>query len=361
MPSGDPDGCGSGGSGTGGGTGGLEEEDVPQQAEAHAGDEEARQKAASDSGSGNCNAGGGGCIDSRGHAGGGLEGCGDGDAGGLRGSGGGCGLRFCCTSFVANASVYGHCFQWHVDADPLVEPAPSWLSPSYPNGEAGRPLLVSLVLYVDECWRRDWDAETLLLEQGSGVGLLVQPRPGRAVRPSPCARIACALRLLYPSRCCVFPVDAVLWFSLSHVVPSIATLAWPSKQVLMHQDALHRVSTPSLTARRPRYSLVWKLLFVPRAGGVADANCGGESICRPEWGAPAVVGGALGSAATARRAPTAEVSGRSREALLPHPSAGESNSKRGRELDSKLDAGAGAAWRRGGMLGSRSGRGSGDA
>ena len=32
----------------------------------------------------------------------------------------------------------------------------------------------------------------------------------------------------------------------------------------MHQDVLHRVSTPSMLARRPRYSLVWKLLFVPR-------------------------------------------------------------------------------------------------
>ena len=50
-------------------------------------------------------------------------------------------------------------------------------------------------------------------------------------------------------------------------------------QVLMHQDVLHRVSTPSMLAHRPRYSLVWKLLFVPRHpkphGGAA------ETICRP--------------------------------------------------------------------------------
>ena len=38
----------------------------------------------------------------------------------------------------------------------------------------------------------------------------------------------------------------------------------PGRAVLMHQDVLHRVSTPSMLARRPRYSLVWKLLFVPR-------------------------------------------------------------------------------------------------
>jgi probable phosphoglycerate mutase len=158
--------------------------------------------------------------------------------------GGGGGGRFRCTSFVANAAVYGNAFQWHVDADPSACPGPAWLAPEYANGEAGRPLLVSLLVYVDEHWRRDWDAETLFLEQGSGVGLLVQPRPGRAV--------------------------------------------------LMHQDALHRVSTPSLTARRPRYSLVWKLLFVPRPGGGGGIGAaGGESICRPEWGEPTRVGGTL--------------------------------------------------------------------
>tara|TARA_B100000767_G_scaffold248471_1_gene249396 strand:- start:278 stop:430 length:153 start_codon:yes stop_codon:yes gene_type:complete len=47
----------------------------------------------------------------------------------------------------------------------------------------------------------------------------------------------------------------------------------------MHQDVLHRVSTPSMLARRPRYSLVWKLIFVPRQpkphGGAP------ETICRP--------------------------------------------------------------------------------
>ena len=66
--------------------------------------------------------------------------------------------------------------------------------------------------------------------------------------------------------------------------PNHGTLSPPTPtphphQVLMHQDVLHRVSTPSMLARRPRYSLVWKLLFVPRQpkphGGAA------ETICRP--------------------------------------------------------------------------------
>mmetsp|Transcript_38060 Transcript_38060/g.91235 ORF Transcript_38060/g.91235 Transcript_38060/m.91235 type:complete len:82 (-) Transcript_38060:14-259(-) len=71
----------------------------------------------------------------------------------------------------------------------------------------------------------------------------------------------------------------------------------------MHQDVLHRVSTPSMLARRPRYSLVWKLLFVPRH---PKPHCGkDETICRPEWGEPTVIGaprrGAKPPAAKRRR------------------------------------------------------------
>ena len=142
----------------------------------------------------------------------------------------------CCTSFVANAAVYGNAFCWHVDADPASLPPSRWLAThgDYANGERGKPLLVSLLVYLDEHWQRDWDAETLFLEDSKGVGFLVQPRPARAV--------------------------------------------------LMHQDVTHRVSTPSLSARRPRYSLVWKLAFVPREkGGVSRER---ETICRPEWGTP---------------------------------------------------------------------------
>jgi hypothetical protein len=34
----------------------------------------------------------------------------------------------------------------------------------YVNGEPGRPLLVSLLLYLDEAWPRDWAADTLFLD-----------------------------------------------------------------------------------------------------------------------------------------------------------------------------------------------------
>ncbi|KAL1511273.1 hypothetical protein AB1Y20_006081 [Prymnesium parvum] len=154
--------------------------------------------------------------------------------------------RFHCTSFVANAAVYGNCFQWHVDADPSSLPPCRWLDRfgDYLNGTRGKPLFVSLIVYLDSEWRSDWDAETLFLEQSKGVGFFVQPRPGRAV--------------------------------------------------LMHQDVFHRLSTPSMLARRPRYSLVWKLLFIPQHDASlreGDDNEGRpETICRQEWGPPLIIG-----------------------------------------------------------------------
>ena len=134
--------------------------------------------------------------------------------------------------------MHGDSFTWHVDADPAVHQPWAPAEGRYANGSAGRPLLVSLLVYLDGEWRPEWDAETLFVDAASGVGLHVQPRPGRAV--------------------------------------------------LMHQDVVHRVSPPSATARRPRYSLVWKLAFVPRATrGAAPER---ETICRAEWGAPARLG-----------------------------------------------------------------------
>ena len=145
-------------------------------------------------------------------------------------------------------------------------PPSRWLGAlgDYPNGAAGKPLLVSLLVYVDAHWQRDWDAETLFLDGACGVGLLVQPRPARAVLSAQAAvrtrRHSIATR----------PVVRVR---------DRATGA-------VHQDVLHRVSTPSLAARRPRYSLVWKLCFVPRAAAAER-----ETICRAEWGPPVRIGG----------------------------------------------------------------------
>ena len=53
------------------------------------------------------------------------------------------------------------------------------------------------------------------------------------------------------------------------------------------QDVLHRVSTPSqLAGMQPRYSLVWKLVFVPLHKG---QRC---CIAKASWGQPTDLGSA---------------------------------------------------------------------
>ncbi|KDD72935.1 hypothetical protein H632_c2714p1 [Helicosporidium sp. ATCC 50920] len=113
----------------------------------------------------------------------------------------------------------------------------------YVNGEPGRPVLLSLLIYLNPEWEPSWGAETRVLDSDSGAGLLVLPRPGRAL--------------------------------------------------LMDQDLVHALSPPSAAAGgRPRLSLVWKLALLPEAGTET------HPLERPEWGRP----GAFGSAAVAERA-----------------------------------------------------------
>ncbi|GMH32424.1 hypothetical protein BSKO_00258 [Bryopsis sp. KO-2023] len=143
-----------------------------------------------------------------------------------------------CNAFVGNAPVYGDSFQWHVDADPSSFPPSQWVDTfgTYFIGEPGKPLFVSLLLYLDKEWNREWDAETLFLDTPTDTGLFVRPKPCRAV--------------------------------------------------LMDQDVLHRVSTPSKNAARPRFSLVWKLVFFAKSRG---KTC---CISKPEWGPPVYFGSA---------------------------------------------------------------------
>ncbi|KAK9816066.1 hypothetical protein WJX74_005816 [Apatococcus lobatus] len=145
-----------------------------------------------------------------------------------------------CSAFLGNAAVHEDTFQWHVDADPSDFPMPSlWTDVygHYCNREPGQPLFVSLLLYLDADWPRDYAAETLFLDGDTDVGFAVRPKPCRAI--------------------------------------------------LMDQDVLHRVSAPSVLAgQRPRFSLVWKLVFFPRSG---SSPC---SIARREWGPSASIGSA---------------------------------------------------------------------
>lgn len=47
--------------------------------------------------------------------------------------------------------------------------------------EPGMPLFVTLLIYLDADWRRDWDAETLFLDPPTGTGVFVRPRGGRVI------------------------------------------------------------------------------------------------------------------------------------------------------------------------------------
>ena len=116
-----------------------------------------------------------------------------------------------CERFVANAAVFGDAFRWHVDADPSSLPPSEWTAAvgTYTNRERGLPLFVSAILYLDEEWPDDYEAETQFLDRQTGAGFFVRPKMGRVV--------------------------------------------------LMDQDVMHRLSPPSSAAGRPRYSLVWKV------------------------------------------------------------------------------------------------------
>ena len=96
--------------------------------------------------------------------------------------------------------------------------------------EAGKPRLVSMLLYLNSTWPLANGGETVFLDSASDTGVAVRPRPGRVV--------------------------------------------------LMDQDVLHRVSAPSAAAKRPRYSLVWKLALLPAAH--ADANKVPSIVLRDE-------------------------------------------------------------------------------
>lgn len=149
--------------------------------------------------------------------------------------------------FVGNAVVYGDPCAYHIDMDPEMVPAGSpWLEQFgwYTNREEGKPLFVSVLLYLDEHWPDEFHAETLVLDEAAQVGLSIRPKAGRVV--------------------------------------------------LMDQDCPHRISSPAAAADRPRYSLVWKtvffpkglLEFAPRAGSAAPL----PGLCREEWGPPALLG-----------------------------------------------------------------------
>lgn len=149
-------------------------------------------------------------------------------------------LLICCPICALLKGVCHVGRRYHVDADPTSFPDGSPWNVAYGdyfNGEPGKPLLVSLLLYLNDEWLREWGADTLFLDGQTDTGIFMSPRPGRAV--------------------------------------------------LLDQDIMHRVSPPSSAAEgRARFSLVWKLALLPRLPG--QALC----LARPEWGPPVSFGSA---------------------------------------------------------------------
>jgi len=147
-----------------------------------------------------------------------------------------------CASILVNAATIGDEYVYHVDADPTSFPDTSKWAEAYGdyfNGEPGKPLLVSMILYLNQEWNRDWAADTLVLDSRSDTGVFVVPRPGRIL--------------------------------------------------LMEQDLIHRMTPPSSRATgAPRFSVVWKLVFIPKMA-LRDPKL---TICRPEWGRPSSIGSA---------------------------------------------------------------------
>ncbi|GAX85210.1 hypothetical protein CEUSTIGMA_g12630.t1 [Chlamydomonas eustigma] len=147
------------------------------------------------------------------------------------------------SSFVGNAVMVGDPCAWHVDADPSSFPPSSpWVHNYgyYHNREPGKPLFVSMLMYLNDTWPEDYHSETLFLDPESQTGVFVRPAAGRVV--------------------------------------------------LMDQDVPHRISQPSSEAgSRPRYSLVWKLVFFPKETSKAVSV---PTLSRKEWGEPVRYGSA---------------------------------------------------------------------
>lgn len=110
--------------------------------------------------------------------------------------------------------------------------------------QPGKPLFVSMLLYLNRSWAPELHAETLFVDPDSGTGVFVQPRAGRVV--------------------------------------------------LMDQDVPHRIGAASpMAGDQPRFSLVWKLVFWPQqdyAQGLANSQLQEMSLARPQWGAPVHLG-----------------------------------------------------------------------
>lgn len=118
---------------------------------------------------------------------------------------------------TANAPTFNDDFSVHIDGDPNQTPPSPWTDVygRYPNRIRGKPRFMSCLLYLNDEWKEEWGAQTQFLDLPTDKMYSVDPVPGRCV--------------------------------------------------LMDQDCSHTIVAPGAKAgKRPRYSLVWKLILHPR-------------------------------------------------------------------------------------------------
>lgn len=141
---------------------------------------------------------------------------------------------------TANAATVGDIFNYHIDGDPNMTPPSPWTDVygRYPNRQRGKPRLVSCLVYLNDEWKTEWGAPTRFLDVASDTHYDIQPKPGRCV--------------------------------------------------IMDQDITHSVVAPNEAAgKRPRYSLVWKLILHPKD----HDQC--MSIVGDDWPDPVLIGSAV--------------------------------------------------------------------
>mmetsp|Transcript_18684 Transcript_18684/g.52258 ORF Transcript_18684/g.52258 Transcript_18684/m.52258 type:complete len:555 (-) Transcript_18684:4275-5939(-) len=153
----------------------------------------------------------------------------------------------CVSPLTANAPVASEdgLYDYHIDGDPLQTPPSPWtdIYGRYPNRSPGKPRFVSCLVYLNEEWDgANWGAPTRFYDPPTGESYEVTPAPGRCV--------------------------------------------------IMDQDVGHTVVPPRAAAgKRPRYSLVWKLVLHPRTENQDMTDLLPHS--RAEWPEPVLFGSAV--------------------------------------------------------------------
>ena len=146
------------------------------------------------------------------------------------------------TPMTANAPTAGDVFSYHIDADPNITPSSPWTDVygRYPNRAAGKPRFMSCLLYLNDEWDGDkWGAPTRFVD---------------------------------------VPTDEISDMNIYDVKPR------PGRCIIMDQDIGHTVVAPNAAAgKRPRYSLVWKLILHPKTVGQDMKHlAGGRKSLWPE-------------------------------------------------------------------------------